>query len=452
MYCRNCGSEIPNEARFCSYCGTETIAPKEPFAQEGQNAVESTASAASTTQVTTSTKEQAESIKSSAQTSESQTPNSLKAAVQSNKKRSRRHIPMILLVALALALATSMAFAAHYIYTNVWLPAQQKQQISTINSEDNQNNIRGQSEFTSSGNPDNILQLGEILSMEPDSIASFLEQQGMDEGTSIEDGEETFLPKNLTSSNPLFTVWRISDISNLDKDGKYLSQIGFGYESAVLEMGIGSETTTNPYAEHQYTTADELKSGKIPSSIIANNLGLKNGLSDSEIAKFTNEICKLGSPLARHSFSAHYSRGLYTQQVKTYSGFEKSGKNGQRYVWYLNLYDNQSDGQESEYPPSSQLVYIAEDNAYSTIIKPSELYTKEQWSTADDKTKATMIASSVAQESFIRSDTCRLNVLTGKVETRTSANTNWNESKTTDTPEDIYGLDRDSVKIDSSNE
>lgn len=37
-------------------------------------------------------------------------------------------MPMILLVALALALATSVAYAAYRVYTDVWMPMQQEQQ------------------------------------------------------------------------------------------------------------------------------------------------------------------------------------------------------------------------------------------------------------------------------------------------------------------------------------
>lgn len=34
MFCRQCGSEIPNEAKFCTFCGTKTVAPK-PREDEG---------------------------------------------------------------------------------------------------------------------------------------------------------------------------------------------------------------------------------------------------------------------------------------------------------------------------------------------------------------------------------------------------------------------------------
>ncbi len=48
-------------------------------------------------------------------------------AVDSTKKRSRRRVPMIVLVALAMALAAGTAYAAYRIYNDVWLPSQQEQ-------------------------------------------------------------------------------------------------------------------------------------------------------------------------------------------------------------------------------------------------------------------------------------------------------------------------------------
>lgn len=121
MFCRNCGSEIPSNAKFCTMCGTETVAPKnqEQKNNEGQKPNEAADQATNSTST--------EQVGSVAEAS-SQTPSNLKAAVESNKKRSRRRMPMILLVALALALATSVAYAAYRVYTDVWMPMQQEQQ------------------------------------------------------------------------------------------------------------------------------------------------------------------------------------------------------------------------------------------------------------------------------------------------------------------------------------
>ena len=51
----------------------------------------------------------------------------LRGAVNATKHRSRRRVPMVVLVALAMALAAGTAYAAYRVYTDVWLPAQQTQ-------------------------------------------------------------------------------------------------------------------------------------------------------------------------------------------------------------------------------------------------------------------------------------------------------------------------------------
>lgn len=184
MYCRNCGSEIPNEAKFCTFCGTETVKPKAQVdegvnSSEGQkpeeaqntliadeesdvlSAANSPASNASeaplavgntageelsgSMQVANSTpSEQGATVaveNASAQAAAAQPETSnLKAAVAQNKRRSRRRMPMILLVALALALATSVAYAAYRVYTDVWVPYQAEQQQATQNGQKNAQN------------------------------------------------------------------------------------------------------------------------------------------------------------------------------------------------------------------------------------------------------------------------------------------------------------------------
>ena len=54
-------------------------------------------------------------------------PETLRGAVNATKHRSRRRVPMVVLVALAMALAAGTASAAYRVYTDIWLPAQQTQ-------------------------------------------------------------------------------------------------------------------------------------------------------------------------------------------------------------------------------------------------------------------------------------------------------------------------------------
>ena len=125
MYCRNCGNEIPKNARFCTICGTEVVAPKDQRAS-------SPSLSAGNEQVNAAQAEMGVAPQTAqvqfADNEEVAQANNLKAAVESGKRRSRRPIPMILLVALALALATSVAYAAYRVYTDVWVPYQAEQQ------------------------------------------------------------------------------------------------------------------------------------------------------------------------------------------------------------------------------------------------------------------------------------------------------------------------------------
>ena len=59
-------------------------------------------------------------------------PETLRSAVNATKHRSRRRVPMVVLVALAMALAAGTAYAAYRVYADVWLPAQQTQNEQTV--------------------------------------------------------------------------------------------------------------------------------------------------------------------------------------------------------------------------------------------------------------------------------------------------------------------------------
>lgn len=59
-------------------------------------------------------------------------PETLRGAVNATKHRSRRRVPMVVLVALAMALAADTAYAAYRVYADMWLPAQQAQNEQTV--------------------------------------------------------------------------------------------------------------------------------------------------------------------------------------------------------------------------------------------------------------------------------------------------------------------------------
>lgn len=156
MYCRQCGSEISNEAKFCNFCGARTVSPSNRtngtlcdsevkqtgYAQGSMNAAGTIPTESNDLGIGPQTTTNNDRIKCAvppvandgldqainANAATATKSNNLKAAIVQNKKRSRRHIPMIVLVALALALATSVAYAAYRAYTDIWVPMQQEQQ------------------------------------------------------------------------------------------------------------------------------------------------------------------------------------------------------------------------------------------------------------------------------------------------------------------------------------
>lgn len=129
MYCTKCGAKLPRDARFCMNCG------KPVAAIASEKAAASTASsgkAAAPAAVPAKAAEPTGASSSSQNNPSSEQSETLRGAVNATKHRSRRRVPMVVLVALAMALAAGTAYAAYRVYTDVWLPAQQTQNEQTV--------------------------------------------------------------------------------------------------------------------------------------------------------------------------------------------------------------------------------------------------------------------------------------------------------------------------------
>lgn len=129
MYCTKCGAKLPRDARFCMNCG------KPVAAIASEKAAASTASsgkAAAPAAVPAKAAEPTGASSSSQNNPSSEQSETLRGAVNATKHRSRRRVPMVVLVALAMALAAGTAYAAYRVYTDVWLPAQQAQNEQTV--------------------------------------------------------------------------------------------------------------------------------------------------------------------------------------------------------------------------------------------------------------------------------------------------------------------------------
>lgn len=124
MYCTKCGAKLPRDARFCMNCG------KPVAAIASEKAAASTASLGKAVAPAVAPAKVAEPKGASSPSQNNPSPEqseTLRGAVNATKHRSRRRVPMVVLVALAMALAAGTAYAAYRVYTDVWLPAQQNE-------------------------------------------------------------------------------------------------------------------------------------------------------------------------------------------------------------------------------------------------------------------------------------------------------------------------------------
>ena len=129
MYCTKCGAKLPRDARFCMNCGKPiaAIAPAKAAASTA-----SSGKAAAPAAVPAKAAEPTGASSSSQNNPSSEQSETLGGAVDATKHRSRRRVPMVVLVALAMALAAGTAYAAYRVYTDMWLPAQQAQNEQTV--------------------------------------------------------------------------------------------------------------------------------------------------------------------------------------------------------------------------------------------------------------------------------------------------------------------------------
>ena len=426
MFCRQCGCEISNEAKFCNFCGTKTVAPKARKGEsdnsldanmpaDGKNEIEANKKpAASSSDCAEANYESGSAIEeekisekahpdcnTSKQTAE-ETANApeasnLKAAVAQNKKRSRRHMPMILLVAMALALATSVAYAAYRVYNDVWLPYQAEQAMHTTSNSNSAGSERDTITGKTTGEPQNLLHIADILTMEPTEIPSYIEAQGI---TPQRIAPSKYALDGGFRSDRAYDAWvLIQDETNSiimaqDKKGEYLDPDYYDqtYTSIPPVLSVGDAAVPFEGINQSYFTVENLESGSSPSSIVLTNISL-NSLSEEAFDNFL-EYCGLGDPLASMEAT---QKGTLFSAAKT--GILENQK-GEKYVWYA-LGQIDKNGKYS----SCTIGCMKIDTAFSTLgastsASASSSDPKGYWDDANNATKSKLIAKSILEHAY----------------------------------------------------
>lgn len=132
MFCPQCGKENPPQARFCHDCGSALPADAGAPAQPPQDASPAPVAPAAPAQVTR-TQVTAAAVDPTpapvpAPASGDAVQGDVAEQVKQARGRTRRKIPVVMLVILVALACASAAFAAHYVYTNFIAPALEQQE------------------------------------------------------------------------------------------------------------------------------------------------------------------------------------------------------------------------------------------------------------------------------------------------------------------------------------
>lgn len=420
MFCAECGNELEEDAKFCTKCGTaidETpAAGPSPAARSEKNPEARDAAPAD-----------AAGEPSEAAASEppaAAEPGTLKAAVEFTKHRSRRRVPLVLLIALALTLASGVAYAAFWVYNEIVLPRiEAAQQEPAAGAEEPAVPDAGEGQpVQPQGDPQHILQLAEILSMEnPADIPAFLEGQGLTvrnenpvAGASPDSG--AFWGCAAADTSP-FAALSADGVNIVPQS--YPKPLGpasadeiAGGTTVQLGIDVMPPHGIGLFYDMAYFTIDEadLSNGAAPNCVLVNNLPLP--VLDEEQTKALAESCKLPAALASFTDETEGVQG----SVTAHAGFLTI--DDREYCWYLCQIDTVGVSSPEGAIPSYVRSFIGccpKEQARNAVAD-NALYTDAEWTAADDEGKALMLAQSIVQGIHITNGGYRTNVITGETE------------------------------------
>ncbi len=361
-FCPQCGSKVREGAKFCGECGSHLPDEDNVSELKGEEGVE-------VSQMVSSEPSAPESVAPKAKEASRPWHQKLgKKLTEPVKIGSIAFMPFYAAIIVAVVTTVGVAFAAVMLYQNVIEPAIVQLQQSAgdqaeeaVEKDESDEQAADEQEenssdekpatYTAEGNPQSVLQLAEILAMDPTQIPDYLEGQGLEvinygENEAVTD-EYGWTPgsyqKNEGRWSPIpyaFTSWEGSSSYPVIENA--LRNIGIEVSSYSYEGYYDKTThTINPieqvmFGEHfgsirygespQYVDAASLEQGNRPNSIALTVSCVNQALTEQEGERLAQE-CGFKS-------TAHY--WTYTENAATtsaWTGLVEIG--GTEYVWYI---------------------------------------------------------------------------------------------------------------------